>query len=295
MLALLPQAIVDGILLGGIYLTVAMGFSLAFGVLHVIDFAVGEWIMLGAFAGLGFTKWFHLDPLLSLPVIFAVFAVVGWMLQPLLQRVLSGSRGRPALMGLVFTFGLALAFRGSALTVFGIFTHSLDTVLSQGSVHFSRGLFFLTIPFIRLAGLVYALAVIVALNYLLKKTDFGLAIRAVAQNKEAAGLMGVDIKRTSGAVYGIYVGISAMTGVFIGAIVSLNAGMGPDLALFAFFVVVLAGMGYLSGVPWAAFLLGLIQSFFLIYFNPSYVLLALFTILYAVLLISPTGMFRKGV
>jgi branched-chain amino acid transport system permease protein len=181
------------------------------------------------------------------------------------------------------------------LTVFGIFTHSLDTVLSQGSWHFSRGSFFLTIPLIRLAGLVYALAVMVGLNYLLKKTDFGLAIRAVAQNKEAAGLMGVDIKRTNAAVYGLYVGISAMTGVFIGAIVSLNAGMGPDLALFAFFVVVLAGMGYLAGVPWASFLLGLIQSFFLIYLNPSYVLLALFTILYAILLISPTGMFRRGV
>ncbi len=295
MLALLPQAIVDGLLLGGIYLTVAMGFSLAFGVLHVIDFAVGEWIMLGAFVGLTFTKWLHLDPLLSLPAIFVIFATVGWLLQPLLQRVLSGSRGRPVLMGLVFTFGLALAFRGSALTVFGIFTHSLDTVLSQGSWHVSWGSFFLTVPLIRLAGLVYALGAILGLNFLLKRTDFGLAVRAVAQNKEAAGLMGVDVKRTSGAVYGLYVGISAMTGVFIGAIVSLNAGMGPDLALFAFFVVVLAGMGYLAGVPWAAFLLGLIQSFFLIYFNPSYVLLALFTILYAVLLISPTGMFRKGV
>ena len=321
MLALLPQAIIDGILLGGIYLTVSMGFSLAYGVLHVIDFAVGDWIMLGAFVGLTFTQWFHLDPLLSLPVVFAVFAAVGWMLQPLLQHVLSGSRGRPVLMALVFTFGLALAFRGSALTVFGIFTHSLDTVLSQGSWHFSRGSFFLTVPLIRLAGLVYALAVMLGLTYLLKKTDFGLAIRAVAQNKEAAGLMGVDlkktdfglavravaqhkeaaglmgvdIKRTSGAVYGIYVGISAMTGVFIGAIVSLNAGMGPDLALFAFFVVVLAGMGYLAGVPWASFLLGLVQSFFLIYLNPSYVLLALFTILYVILLISPTGLFRRGV
>jgi len=295
MLILLPQAIVDGMLLGGIYLTVAMGFSLAYGVLHVIDFAVGEWIMLGAFVGLTFTQWFHLDPLLSLPVVFAIFAVVGWMLQPLLQKVLSGSRGRPVLMALVFTFGLGLAIRGSALTVFGIFTHSLNSALSQGSLHFSRGSFFLTIPLIRLAGLVYALAAILALNYMLKRTDFGLAVRAVAQNKEAAGLMGVDIKRTSAAVYGLYVGISAMTGVFIGAIVSLNASMGPDLSLFAFFVVVLAGMGYLSGVPWAAFLLGLIQSFFLIYFNPSYVLLALFTILYAILLISPTGMFRKGV
>jgi branched-chain amino acid transport system permease protein len=295
MLALLPQALIDGVLLGGIYLTVAMGFSLAFGVLHIIDFAVGEWIMLGAFIGLIFTKWLGRDALLSLPVVFVIFATIGWLLQPLLHRVLSGSRGRPVLMGLVFTFGLALAFRGSALTVFGIFTHSLDTVLSQGSWHFEWGPFFFTVPLIRLAGLVYALGVILGFNYLLKRTDFGLAVRAVAQNKEAAGLMGVDVKRTSAAVYGLYVGISAMTGVFIGAIVSLNAGMGPDLSIFAFFVVVLAGMGYLAGTPWAAFLLGLIQSFFLIYFNPSHVLLALFSILYLILLISPTGMFRKGV
>lgn len=295
MLALLPQAIIDGVLLGGIYLTVAIGFSMAFGVLHIIDFAVGEWIMLGAFTGLAFTKWLNLDALLSLPMILVIFAVVGWLLQPLLQRVLSGSRGRPVLMGLVFTFGLALAVRGSALSIFGIFTHSLDTVLSQSSWQVSWGPVFLTVPLVRLTGLFYALAVTLGLSYLLKKTDFGLAVRAVAQNKEAAGLMGVDIRRTSAAVYGLYVGISAMTGVFIGAIVSLNAGMGPDLSVFAFFVVVLAGMGYLPGTPWAAFLLGLIQSFFLIYFNPSHVLLALFTILYLILLVSPTGMFRKGV
>ncbi|HWT83291.1 MAG TPA: branched-chain amino acid ABC transporter permease [Candidatus Methylomirabilis sp.] len=295
MLVLLPQAIVDGILLGGIYLTVAMGFSLCYGVLHVIDFAVGEWIMLGAFVALTITTWLHMDPLLSLPAVFVLFAAIGWLLQPLLHRVLSGSRGRPVLMALVFTFGLALAFRGGALTIFGIFTRSLNTALSQGSWNISWGSFFLTIPLIRLAGLLYALGVMGALTYVLKRTDFGLAVRAVAQNKEAAGLMGVDIKRTSAAVYGLYVGVSAMTGVFIGAIVSLNAAMGPDLSLFAFFVVVLAGMGYLSGVPWASFLLGLIQSFFLIYLNPSYVLLALFTILYAILVISPTGMFRRGV
>ncbi len=295
MLVLLPQAIVDGVLLGGIYLTVSMGFSLCYGVLHIIDFAVGEWIMLGAFVALTLTTWLRIDPLLSLPVIFALFAVIGWLLQPLLHRVLSGSRGRPVLMALVFTFGMGLVFRGGALTVFGIFTRSLNTALSQGSWNISWGSFFLTIPLIRLAGLVYAMAVMGALTYLLKKTDFGLAVRAVAQNKEAAGLMGVDIKRTSAAVYGMYVGVSAMTGVFIGAIVSLNAAMGPDLSLFAFFVVVLAGMGYLAGVPWASFLLGLIQSFFLIYLSPSYVLLALFTILYIILVISPTGMFRKGV
>jgi branched-chain amino acid transport system permease protein len=186
MLVLLPQAIIDGVLLGGIYLTVAMGFSLCYGVLHVIDFAVGEWIMLGAFVALTVSTWLHMDPLLSLPVVFVVFAAVGWLLQPVLHRVLSGSRGRPVLMALVFTFGLALAFRGGALTVFGIFTRSLNTALSQGSWSISWGSFFLTVPFIRLAGLVYALAVMGALTYLLRKTDFGLAVRAVAQNKEAA-------------------------------------------------------------------------------------------------------------
>jgi len=82
MLALLPQAIIDGVLLGGIYLTVAIGFSLAYGVLHIIDFAVGEWIMLGAFIGLTFTRWLGLDALLSLPVVFVLFAAAGWVSAP---------------------------------------------------------------------------------------------------------------------------------------------------------------------------------------------------------------------
>lgn len=295
MLTLLPQAIIDGLLLGGIYLTVSIGFSLAYGVLHIIDFAVGEWIMLGAFLGLYLTAWTGWDAMLFLPAVFVVFAAVGWLTQPLIQRVTSGAKGRPVLMALVFTFGLALTFRGSAQTVFGIFTHSLPTVLAAGSWYWELGPFMITVPVVRLAGLLYALAITVGLTYLLKRTDLGLAIRAVAQHKDAAALMGVNIQRTNAVVYSLCVGISAMTGVFIGAIVSLNAGMGPDLSLFAFFVVVLAGMGYLPGVPWASFLLGLIQSFFLIFFNPSWTLLAVFTVLFVILLASPTGLFRKGV
>jgi branched-chain amino acid transport system permease protein len=107
--------------------------------------------------------------------------------------------------------------------------------------------------------------------------------------------MGINAKRVNSYVYGIYVGISAMSGVLIGCIFSISAQMGSNYTVFSFFVVVLAGMGYLSGVPWAAFLLGLVQSFFLIFFNPGYTLLAVFAILYIVLLISPKGLFGKGV
>ncbi|GAB4265857.1 MAG: branched-chain amino acid ABC transporter permease [Deferrisomatales bacterium] len=292
---LLPQALVDGILIGGIYITIAIGFSLAYGVMHIIDFAVGEWIMLGAFLGFYLNRWTQLDPFLLLPVVFAVFTAVGFAIQPLIHRVLSGRRGNPVLMGLVFTFGLALMIRGLALTVFGFYSHSIPAALTEGSFFFEKGSFFVTIPWIRLSGLVYALLITGALHFLLKKTDFGLAVRALSQHRDAAGLMGVNAQRTSSWVYGLYVGISAMTGVLIGCVFSISAQMGGDYTILAFFVVVLAGMGYLAGVPWAAFLLGLVQSFFLIYLNPSHTLLAVFAILYVILLLSPRGLFARGV
>jgi branched-chain amino acid transport system permease protein len=290
-----PQALIDGILIGGIYITIAIGFSLAYGVMHIIDFAVGEWIMLGAFLGYYLSRWIHWDPIFLLPGVFMVFALLGYFVQPIIHRVISGRRGNPVLMGLVFTFGLALMFRGLALTVFGFFTHSIPSVLSEGSFSVSIGPVFFTIPVVRFSGLLYALLITAFLHYLLKKTDFGLAVRALSQHKEAAGLMGVNGKRVSSYVYGIYVGISAMTGVLIGCIFSVSAQMGGEYTIFAFFVVVLAGMGYLAGVPWAAFLLGLVQSFFLIYFDPSYTLLAVFVMLFAILLVSPKGLFARGV
>ncbi len=292
---LLPQAIVDGILIGGIYITIAIGFSLAYGVMHIIDFAVGEWIMLGAFTGYYLNRWSHIDPMLLLPIVFIVFGGVGYLIQPLIHRVISGKKGNPVLMGLVFTFGLALVFRGSGLTIFGFYSHSIPAALAKNSFFIESGNFFLTIPHIRFTGLFYAVLITVILQYILKSTDFGRAVRALAQHRESASLMGIDARRISSYVYGIYVGISAMTGVLIGCIFSITAQMGGEYTVMAFFVVVLAGMGYLAGVPWAAFLLGLVQSFFMIYFNPSYTLLAVFVILFTILLISPRGLFGRGV
>ncbi len=292
---LLPQALMDGVMLGAVYIIIAVAFSLVYGVMHVIDFAVGEWIMFGAFAGYYLNRATGIDPFVLLPLVFVVFAVIGYLFQPLIQRVLSGKRGNPLLMGLVFTFGLSLMFRGLAQTLFGFYSLSTPSRLSTGSFFLERGGFFLTVSHVRLAGLVYAIAITGALQYLLKHTDFGLGVRALAQHKDAAGLMGVNNRRTSAFVYAIYVGISAMTGVLIGTILSVSAKMGPEYTIFAFFVVVLAGMGYLAGVPAAAFLLGIIQSLFLIYLDPGYTLLAVFAVLYLILLVSPTGLFRKGV
>ncbi len=291
---LLLQVIVDGILIGGIYITIAIGFSLVFGVMHIIDFAVGEWIMLGAFLGYYLNHWTGLDPFLLLPFVFIIFFALGYVVQPVIQRVLSGQKGNPLLMGLVFTFGLMLIIRGLGLMIFGFYSRSIPAALASTSFVYEKGNFFLTIPLVRLAGLIFAILITLILYYMLKKTDFGTGIRALAQNRESAGLMGVNAKRTNCYVYGIYVGISAMTGVLIGTIFSMTPMEGGRYTVLAFFIVVLAGMGYLPGVPWAAFFLGLVQSFFIVYLSASYTLLAVFAILYFVLLVSPKGLFGKG-
>lgn len=286
---LLPQVILDGIMIGSIYITIAIGFSLVFGVMHIIDFAVGEWIMLGAFLGYYLNRWSGLDPFLFLPFIFIIFFGLGYLLQPVIQRVISGHRGNPLLMGLVFTFGLMLIIRGLGLTIFGFYSRSIPTAMAATSFVFEKGNFFLTIPLVRLCGLLFAVVITLVLYYVLKRTDFGTGVRALAQNRESAGLMGVNSKRTNCYVYGIYVGISAMTGVLIGCIFSITAMEGGRFTLVAFFIVVLAGMGYLPGVPWAAFVLGLVQSFFIVYISASYTLLAMFAMLYFILLVSPPG------
>jgi branched-chain amino acid transport system permease protein len=291
---LLPQALLDGIMLGAIYINIAVAFSLVYGVLHIIDFAVGEWIMLGAFTGYHLTLLTKVEPFVLLPVVFLIFAALGLILQPVIQRVLSGRKGNPALMALVFTFGLALMIRGLAQTFFGFYSHSIPSRFSSGSWFFQKGSFFVTISSVRLLGLVYAVILTFLLNLLLRKTDFGLAIRALAMQKEAAGLMGINARRTNLFLYALYTGVTAMTGVLIGVILSVASKMGPENSILAFFVVVLAGMGYLAGVPAAAFLLGIIQSIFLVYLDPGYTMMAVFGILYLILLVSPTGMFRRG-
>ena len=291
---LLPQVILDGILIGGIYIIIAIGFSLVFGVMHIIDVAVGEWIMLGAFLGYYLNLWAGLDPFVLLPFVFVIFFALGFVLQPVIQRVISGHRGNPLLMGLVFTFGIMLIIRGLGLTIFGFYSRSIPSKLAASSWLIESGDFFLTIPFIRLAGLAFAAAITLTLSYMLRKTDFGTGVRALAQHRESAGLMGVNSRRTNCIVYGIYVGISAMTGVLVCAIFSMTAMEGGRYTVLAFFIVVLAGMGYLPGVPWAAMFLGLVQSFFIVYLSASYTLLAVFVILYIILLISPKGLFGRG-
>ena len=220
----------------------------------------------------------------------AVFGVVGWLIAPLIYRVRTSKYALPALMGLAFTFGLATLIRGGLLTVFGYTPRTVHTDLVSGNVE----LLGITAPAIRVAGFAFAVVATGLFLAFLFYTRTGLAIRATAQSKENAGLMGVDVKRISSLVYAIYTGLTAMAGALLGAIYAMTPEVGLRYTLFAFFVVVLAGLGSVVGVMAAGLFLGVLQSVVTTYVGADYTLLVVFAVLFVALLLFPQGISRRG-
>jgi branched-chain amino acid transport system permease protein len=193
-------------------------------------------------------------------------------------------------MGLAFTFGLATLIRGGLLTAFGYNPRTVHTDLFPGNLE----LLGITAPTIRVAGFAFAAVATGLFLAFLFYTRTGLAIRATAQSKENAGLMGVDVKRISSLVYAIYTGLTAMAGALLGAIYAMTPEVGLRYTLFAFFVVVLAGLGSVVGVMAAGLFLGVLQSLVTTYVGADYTLLVVFGVLFVALLLFPQGISRRG-
>lgn len=284
------QTLIDGTLIGGLIIVVGVGFSLCFGVMHIVDFAVGEWVMLGAYTAYWLVRFLGHDPMAYLPLIFVIFFGAGWLVYPLIHRAVSGRRHHPALMGLVFTFGLSTLAKGGALYAWGYHVQSVTTWLSGRSVTLGMT----TVPALRFAGFCFGVVVTVLFMIFLYGTRLGISVRATAQDREMASLLGADVRRIGALVYAMYAGFTGMAGVLIGALFSIHAAMGVKYLTFAFFVVVLAGMGYVPGVIVAGLVLGLLQSFVGVYVSGRYTLFALFLVMYVSLLVAPKGILRKG-
>lgn len=284
------QTLVNGILIGGIYLIIAVGFSLSYGVMDIIDFAVGDWLMLGAFTAFWMNQYLHVDPLILLPLVGLIFAGIGYLVQPLLQKVINTKGKYAVLMALAFTFGLSTLFRGSALTLWGYNDRNMISWLSQKSLT----LFGITFPFLRVGASIFALLVTLFFMFFLYKTKTGIMVRAASENKAIAGLMGVDSSKVGRWVYALYTALTGMAGVFVGMLFSVNPEMGVRYTAFAFFVVVAGGLGSFSGVIVASLVLGLISSFVAVYVGGTYIFLILFMMLYLILIFLPQGILGKG-
>lgn len=284
------QTLLNGLLIGGIISTFTLGFQLTFGVLHVIDFAVGGWVLLGGYLGYYTAAGLGIDGFFAIPIAFVLFSAIGYLIGPILYNVRNSRTARPELMALALTFGLFTLMRGGMLTFWGFNTHTVPSALGGQSVAVGP----VTIPLIRLVAAAFAAVIAGGLFLYLYRTRYGLAIRATAQSRHNAALMGVNIRRLSANVYALYAGITTMAGVLMGAVYSVNPEGGLRYALFAFFVSVMAGLGSLGGALIAALMLGAIEAFVSTYVGASYSQLAIFATLFVVLILSPRGILKRG-
>lgn len=281
------QALINGLLLGGVYAAYSAGFSLIFGVMGVVNLAHGELIMLGAYTWSWMFVFLKIDPYLSAPFAALFLFIFGYLLQKLIiNRVID----LPHIMSYILTFGIHLMIANIALK---LWTHDFRTITtSYSGANAACGA--LNIPYARLITFLLALLVIAGLWVFLSKTDTGRAIRATAMDKDVARLMGVNVKEIYAITFGIGSAVTGLAGAALSPFVVIYPEMGLSYTIIAFCVVVLGGMGYMPGALWGGIILGLAQSLTATYLTAGISVAVTFLILFFMLIFRPAGIVGKG-
>jgi branched-chain amino acid transport system permease protein len=251
---LIAQDLVNGILAGGILGLVALGFSLVWGIMNIINLAYGAFIMLGAYTTYQLFTAFHLDPFLSLPFSFALLFALGYLLG---RYVINWVARAPVLTTFLLTFGLSLLIVNIALLVWTSDTVGVTT--SYSGANFTVGE--VTVPWTKLFTLIAALAITGVMQVWLTRSKTGRAIRATAMDIGAAQLSGVRVTQVYAIVFGLGAGLAGVAGTLLSLSYSINPSMGDPFLIKAFVVCVLGGLGSVEGALVGGLTYGIVESF----------------------------------
>jgi branched-chain amino acid transport system permease protein len=283
------QAIVDGILVGGVYALMAVGLTLIFGVLDIINIAQGVMVILGAYLSYELAARLHLDLFLGLLITVPAMFVIGVVIEWAFIRPLRG-RERTS-MTLLVSYAVALIIEGILYETFGADDRQLSAWYVTSSVH----VFGFYLPYIYLFGFALALVLVLALYALLYRTGFGRSVRATMQDETAARLVGINISRVAAITFGIGVAVTAAGGMVYGATNSFNPNSGYDLISRLLAIIILGGLGSIGGALVASVFMITLESLVDIW-QPEWAIVVFYAALVLVLLIRPTGFFgRKAV
>ncbi|QBI19784.1 branched-chain amino acid ABC transporter permease [Egibacter rhizosphaerae] len=285
---LVLQIVTSGLLTGGIYALLAVGLTLIFGVLRVVNFAHGEFMMLGMYGAFWMWALWDLDPYVSVfAVVPAVFAL-GLLTDRLIIR---HTIGAPEVTVVFATLGLSIFLQNFALTVWSADTRSVTT--GYTGTAFSLGEVRASVPLV--VSFVVALGLALALWALLTYTRFGKSIQAVAQNRDAAALMGINVGRVYMLTYAIAVAGAGAMGALAMPVFSAFPRVGLSFVITAFVIVVLGGLGSVVGAVVAALLIGVVQSVVGFLIGAAWAEIAYFLVFIAVLVLRPQGLLgRRG-
>ena len=285
---MLLQILVNGILKGGLYALMAMGMSLIWGVMDIINIAHGSFIMLGAFTTYWLFTLLGMDPFVSLVFSTAILFVLGYGVQRfLINYVIRAS----AFITLILAFGIEIFINNAALVSWTADVRKVK--VSYGAANFSLGSY-ATIPTIRLLAFLLVIVISLVFFFILNRTNLGRSIRATSQDLEGARLVGVDVARTYAVTFGLGVGAAGAAGTLWSILFPISPMMGGELTLKSFVVVIIGGLGSMVGPIIGGLALGITEAFGTDWFGSTYGNLIGFTILVLVLIIRPKGILGKA-
>lgn len=285
-LEVLLQGLIGGLLMGFVYALIAAGLSLIFGLMEIVNFAHGEFLMLAMFATFWAWALAGLDPLLSLPLTAALLFLLGIAVYHGLIRWILGA---PMLAQIFATFGLAVFLRSAAQALWGVDFRLVKDPLVSGRV--SLGGLFIGLP--QLVASVGALAAFAFLYWLIRKTETGRALQATAQDRQAAALMGIDTQRMFALGWGIGGACVGVAGGLLTIFFYVFPDVGASFALLAYVAVALGGFGNVPGTLAAGVIVGVVEVMSGLLIAPTLKYVAVFLIYLAVVLWRPQGLFGR--
>lgn len=282
------DSLAAGILTGGIYGVIAVGLSLIFGVMRVINFAHGDFIMLAMYLAFFLNVFLGINPLAVIPVGIAVFFLFGFMVyKGVIKRVVGAS-----LLSQVFlTYGLSLVLENSANIAFGSDYRSIITPFTSKSVSLLNAI---TVSSSYLIAFSISIVVMVSLSMFLAWTKLGVAMRAVSQDVESAMLMGIDVERVRALTFGLGIALAGGAGVILTMIYYIYPYVSLSLTINSFIITILGGMGSIPGAMLGGVILGVIESVSSLYTPAGLQDVWGFIIFLLILRLKPSGLFGRA-
>jgi branched-chain amino acid transport system permease protein len=279
----LLQQIVNSLLIGSVYALVAIGLTLIWGVMNVLNFAHGDFLMLGMFIAFWCYTLFKMDPLFSIPVCAALLFLLGLgVYRFIISKVMKG----PGLAQLVVTFGVSIFLANLAVMLWTPDFRLIEKPLLTGT--WSLGNVQLSIP--KFAASVGSVVVSAAVFLFLKRTRTGKAILAVEMNRDAALLMGINTERINSLSFGIGSALVGIAGAFLSMYYYIYPQVGGLFGLISFCIVALGGFGSIEGAFIAGILIGLVQTLGGYFFDPAYKYALVFLVYLITVWIRPQGL-----
>jgi branched-chain amino acid transport system permease protein len=281
------QSLISGILIGGVYALIGIGLTIIFGVMRVINFAHGDLLMLGMYATFYIFTFFNIDPFVSIVITIPLMFLYGGFLQKYFINRILGSLPQNQIL---LTIGMGLVMSNSIMLICTSDYKILTTSYSSGSVDI------LGISISQPLVISFAITVVItaALYWFLLKTDTGQAIRATAQDREAAQLMGINVKKMSIIAFGLGSALAGTAGALISPTYYIFPQVGSAFTLKAFVITVLGGMGSIVGATLGGVLIGIAESIGGVYIGAGWKEVIVFVLFLLVLLFKPSGLMGKS-